>query len=85
MRYHVEWTPSAERRLAELWNSAGDRAELTKAADEIDAELSRNPSAFGESHGEHTRIGFQVPRGVVFDVYVNSRRVKVWRVWRYRS
>jgi hypothetical protein len=85
MRYHVRWTPSAELRLAELWNSASDRMELAKAADEIDTILSRDPVAFGESHGPDTRVGFVAPLGVLFDVDHDGRRVKVWRVWRYRT
>jgi hypothetical protein len=84
MKYRVEWTLSAERRLAELWNDAGGRSEITKAADEIDAALSRNPAAFGESHGDDTRIGFSRPLGVFFDVDDISMTVKVWRVWRFR-
>lgn len=43
MSYSVTWRPSAERDLADLWNAAPDRAEVTRAADAIDAALARGP------------------------------------------
>jgi hypothetical protein len=37
MRFTVEYLPSAEGELADLWNNAPDRAAVTAAADTIAA------------------------------------------------
>lgn len=43
MIFTVVWLPNAEDRLAELWNSAADKQDVTDAADWIDAALRTNP------------------------------------------
>jgi hypothetical protein len=81
--YTVEWLPSAEQELANLWNQAADRSEVAAAADAIDAALARDPLALGEARGGPTRIVFEVPLAVLFDVDVVARRVVVWDLWRW--
>ena len=83
MKYLVEWLPSAEQELAALWNHASDRNEITAAADSLDAALARDPLALGESRGGRTRIVFQAPLAVLFDVDTLARKVTVWDLWRW--
>jgi plasmid stabilization system protein ParE len=81
--YRVEWLPTAEQRLAEIWNKASDRALVAAAADEIDAALARNPANLGESRRGKARIAFLKPLAVVFSVDEAIRRVRVWDIWRW--
>jgi hypothetical protein len=83
MKYTVEWLPSAEQELAALWNRAPDRNEITAAADGIDTALARDPLRLGESRGGRTRIVFQTPLAVLFDVDTPARTVTVWDLWRW--
>jgi hypothetical protein len=84
MNYTVLWGSDAERRLAELWLSATDQQAIADAADAIDAALSHNPRAAGESRVGDTRILLESPLGVYFDVSIADRTVFVWMVWRFR-
>jgi hypothetical protein len=83
MSYTVERTPSAEQELARLWTPAADRADVAAAADTLDLFLQRDPLAAGESRGGDTRIAFQPPLAILFDVDGPNRRVTVWDVWRW--
>ena len=85
MKYTVEWLPSAEQELADLWNHAADRNEVTAAANSVDAALSRDPLSLGESRGGKTRIVFDAPLAILFDVDVAARKVTVWDLWRWPS
>jgi hypothetical protein len=80
----VTWTRRAHRRLAELWLAAPDRAELTAAANSIDAELARDPLNAGESRRGGARVIITPPLGVFFDVLPDDNHVEVWAVWRSR-
>src|ERR1700687_117797 len=66
--YTVSWSPATERELAEIWNNAPDRVDVTAAANELDAALVRDPLTFGEARGGSTRIAFVKPLAVLFDV-----------------
>ena len=83
MTYTVEWLPSAEEELADLWNNAADRKDVTAAADAIDADLSSDPLSLGESRAGRTRIVFHRPLAVLFDVDAAARKVIVWDLWRW--
>lgn len=85
MKFAVLWRPSTERDLADLWNNAPDRTDVTAAADALDAALSRDPLAVGESRGGTTRIAFEPPLAILFDVNLDDRKVVVWDVWRSQS
>ena len=81
--YTVQWSPSAEQDLADLWNQARDRTSIADAANEIDRALARNPSEFGESRTGNSRIAFLKPLAVRFDVDDHTRVVRVWDIWRW--
>ena len=83
--FEVEWLPSVERDLADLWIVAPDRAHVAAAADAIDAALRRDPFSIGEGRGGTTRIAFERPLAVLYDVHVPLQRVKVWDLWRWPS
>lgn len=85
MTYTVLWTPSAESELARLWTTAADRAQLTNAADALDAALARDPRALGESRGGETRIAVEPPLAVLFDIDEDDRIVRVWDLWQWPS
>jgi plasmid stabilization system protein ParE len=82
MTYTVTWTPSAQQELADLWVHAPDRAAVTAAANTIDALLRRDPQNAGESRSGPTRLLFEPPLFVLFDVSEDDRLVNVWGVWR---
>lgn len=82
MKFTVVWLPSAEQELARLWLTASDRAQVGEIADRIDATLSRDPLAIGESRGGHTRIVIAPPLTILYDVDEPNRLVRVWNLWR---
>ena len=84
MTYTVLWKPAAEQQLAQLWNEAADRAAVAAAADEIDAQLRRDPQTRGESRLPPMRILIVPPLAVNFMVKEDDRTVLVSDVWRWR-
>jgi hypothetical protein len=82
MTWTVIWDPSAEARLIPLWMTAPDRAAVTRAANEIDARLRRDPLNEGESRSGPYRVLFVPPLGVSYKVSEPDRLVEVLKVWR---
>jgi hypothetical protein len=83
MRYTVTWLPIAEETLAEIWNNASDRGDVTAAANAIDTTLARGAVGFGESRPDGKRVGFILPLlGVLFEVNEGDRIARVERIWR---
>jgi plasmid stabilization system protein ParE len=85
MNYTVVWKPEAERRLADLWLAASDRAAVTRAANRIDQLLQTNPDQQGESRGRGRRILIEAPLGILFVVKPADRIVQVLTVWRFKT
>ncbi len=83
MPYSVIWVPSANAELAEIWNSASDRAVITAAADTLDQLLKFHPFDVSESRENEKRIVFVPPLGAIFRVYEADRLVRVAQVWRF--
>jgi plasmid stabilization system protein ParE len=84
MKHIVIWTPVAEQRLAQVWLDAADRDAVREAANRIDAELEAHPVVLGESRSGPTRVAFEGPLGVLFEVIEAPRRVRVLSIWRCR-
>ncbi|HJT75706.1 MAG TPA: hypothetical protein VJ739_00740 [Gemmataceae bacterium] len=82
MRWTVTWVPAAQNALADIWNNAPDRADVTAAANRMDANLRRDPYAHSESRSGTARVMLQPPLGVSFDVSDADRLVTVRAVWR---
>lgn len=83
MRCSVEWSASAERSLADLWNNAADRAAVAAAADSIDQVLTHDPESKGESRGGVKRVLVVPPLAVYFKADPASRVVTVTSAWRW--
>jgi hypothetical protein len=84
MKYTVLWVRRAESKLAQIWNEAADRAEITHAANAIDAGLGDNPEDCGESRPNGLRIAIVSPLALTFRVEADDRIVRVHDVWRFR-
>ena len=84
MKFTVIWKPSAERELAQIWDSAdaNDRRDITIASNAIDHQLAESAERAGESRGGNDRIHFEPPLGIRFRVSVADRMVVVLNVWR---
>jgi hypothetical protein len=85
MKYTVVWKPSAEAMLAHLWNTATDRHAVTRAANQIDLWLQRDPLSQGESRSGSVRVLVVPPLAVHFQVLELDRLVQVLKVWRIRG
>lgn len=81
----VDWSPTAQRRLASIWMDAtsAERREITTAAHEIDRVLRSTPEQAGESRPNGRRILFVAPLGVLFRFLPQRSLARVLLVWRY--
>jgi flavin-binding protein dodecin len=52
----------------EIWMRAAVRDAVARAADELDATLSRNADQQGESREDGVRVTFATPLGINFEV-----------------
>ena len=84
MSYKVTWKPTAEQELASIWIEATDRQVVTLAADRVDVVLRVDPNGQGESRPNGTRIMFELPLGIRFEVKDDDRLVEVLQVWRIK-
>ena len=82
MSFTVLWRPLAEQQLARLWTNAADRKDVAWAADSIDSWLRFDPASKGESRSGRTRIFFEPPLVVLFQVNEADRTVYVTAVAR---
>ena len=77
-QYTVSWSPSAERRLAELWvENPLIKQEITRAADEIDAALAHEPNEIGIPTSARARLVCRPPLSVLFLTREPDRQVRV--------
>jgi hypothetical protein len=83
MNYTVLWTPDAEQELAALWLDASNRAEVTRASHALDQRLAANGPDEGESRAEDERVVFEAPLGVLIEVRLGERLIRVLHVWTY--
>ena len=82
MKFTVIWKPSAEQELAQLWEDADDRCDISMASDAIDRRLAESADRAGESRDGDDRIDFERPLGIRFRVSLADRKVLVLNVWR---
>lgn len=85
MNYNVDWSPDAERELADVWLNSPDRGAVTKAAAVIDQLLERDPENQGESRLKGRRILFAAPLAVIYRLHADERKVIVLHIWRFRT
>ena len=82
MIYTVTWTTKAQNDLADIWVTAPDRAAVTTASNQIDANLRRDPYGASESRTDQSRIMIVAPLAISYDVSDDDCLVAVWGVWR---
>jgi plasmid stabilization system protein ParE len=85
VKYTVLWSPEAENRLAELWNSASDRKAVTDAANAMDRLLATNPHQLGGARPDGTCVSFMPPLGFLFNVVEADRTVSVLKIWSFKK
>ena len=84
--FDILWEDSATNELATIWMAASseERARITAATMEIDRSLLGNPADAGESRPDNVRIFYVLPLGILFDIDMTRRVVRVLQVWRVR-
>lgn len=75
MRYTTTWFPLAERRLTDLWLAAADKAGFTRAANEIERSLARDPLRNATELEEGFWELVVSPLVVMFSISEEDRRV----------
>jgi hypothetical protein len=82
--FDILWEESATNELALIWMTASseDRARVTAATREIDRTLLGGPADAGESRSDGVRILHVLPLGILFDIDMPRRAVRVLQVWR---
>jgi hypothetical protein len=81
MKFYGRHLPSGANDLATAWMQAPNPTAVSQAANTIDQLLATDAHLRGSPHSGPTRILIQSPLGVLFDVSVPDRLVKVWAVW----
>jgi hypothetical protein len=79
MNFTVVYLPSAQDELMELWMTAPDRAEVSRAANRIDQLLRKRPLESSQPFGER-RVMFEKPLAVMFSVSIDDCLVTVAQV-----
>jgi hypothetical protein len=82
MKYTVVWKREAEDELATYWMAATDRQSIAEAAHRLEQALGDRPLAIGESRNAATRVAFDGPLGVFYEVSDADRLVTVLKVLR---
>jgi hypothetical protein len=80
MKWTVIYRPDAANELARIWLDAIDRQAIANAANSIDRQLAMAPLVVGESREGNSRILFESPLTVFYDVDEQDRQVTVWAV-----
>jgi hypothetical protein len=73
--------------LSAFWEQADQplREAIMRASSEIDRQLQTAPREQGESRDDATRILFQAPLAVLYEVDEARQLVRILRTWAYRS
>jgi hypothetical protein len=84
--FQVVWGQRAMNDLAEIW-IRGDstlRQAITQATHALDQTLQDDPFESSESREGNDRVIFASILGVLFEVDVDSRIVRVEHVWQFK-
>jgi hypothetical protein len=78
---------TAMASLKETWENADSalREAILSASRRLDQQLHNDPHEQGESRDENTRILFDAPLGVLFEVDQAKKLVHILRAWAYPS
>jgi hypothetical protein len=80
-------TETAMTPLQSAWETYDDqlREAILQASSRIDKQLISEPHRRGESRGEGTRVLFESPLGIEYDVDEAKQLVRILRLWAYRT
>ena len=83
--FSIYRSQSALIPLNQTWESAyaSLREEIVQASRRVDQQLQSDPHEQGESREEGTRILFQAPLAVTFEVDEPKRLVRILRAWTF--
>jgi hypothetical protein len=81
MKWTVIYRLAAQDDLAGAWLNSSDPQAVADAADKIDRILAVNPLDAGESRDGDSRVIFERPLTVMYDVYPDDNRVEVFAVF----
>jgi mRNA-degrading endonuclease RelE of RelBE toxin-antitoxin system len=81
MKYTVFWAPKAEAKLATLWMTAPDPAQLASAANSIDRHLKFHPYDVGTHQFDSVWTMVSNPLGVTYEIKDDDKVVHVLNVW----
>jgi len=72
--------------LTATWEGANAtlREAILQASRRVDEQLQSAPQEQGESRDEGTRILFQAPLAVTYEIDVPKKLVRILRAWAYR-
>lgn len=82
MNFTVLWKAEAEDELAEIWLKAPDQAVVSRAADQIDADLHTDPWKDSRPRRGSIRMKCVPPLAVHYQVREADGQVLVVQVWR---
>jgi len=84
--FRIEWPPSIEIALLELWAMADPmlRARISATINELERRLAQDPLNEGESRIDEVRVAFERPLGIKFTVDTVSMIVTVLDVWLFK-
>jgi hypothetical protein len=73
--------------LKKTWEQADEALQqaILEATDSLNRALSERPHEQGESRDDGTRILFEAPLGVEYEIDDDRRIVHVRRTWAYRT
>ena len=83
MKFTVVWRPVAEARLAEIWEQSANRRSVSDAANQLERQLQQRGGTVGESRTANTRVVFESPSGLLFEVHAEDQLVTVLSVWQF--
>ena len=83
MKFTVVWRPVAEARLAEIWEQSANRRSVSDATNQIERQLQQRGDTVGESRTANTRVVFESPLGLLFEVHAEDQLVTVLSVWQF--
>ena len=79
-RFTVVWLQGAENDLAEIWQAAADRREITAAGDRVDQKLAIDPHVDSQYLSELLWCIDDFPLRVYFGLRLDDRVVEVSNV-----
>lgn len=83
--FSIYRSQSALIPLNQTWENADAvlREQIVQASRRVDQQLQSDPHEQGESREEGTRILFQAPLAVTFEVDEPKKLVRILRAWAY--